>query len=107
MILTKEHDGIVGGHYAEKTTTQKILHPGLWWSILHEYAKEQFQNRNIYQRVGRPLQRDEIPLNPQVTLQEFDKWIVDFVRLINQPYRRTRSMYIITMTNYMKRCAET
>lgn len=29
-ILAKSHDGIVGGHYAGRETTQKILHAGFW-----------------------------------------------------------------------------
>jgi len=49
-----------------------------------------------------------MPLNPQVTLQEFDKWVVyfGFVRPINPPARRIGFGYIITMTDYMKRWVE-
>jgi hypothetical protein len=31
IILAEEHKGIVGGHYAGKDISQKILHAGLWW----------------------------------------------------------------------------
>jgi hypothetical protein len=37
-------------------------------------------------------------LRPQVTLQEFDKWGVDFVGPINPPARRSRSRYNVIVT---------
>jgi hypothetical protein len=30
IILAEAHEGIAGGHYAGKSTTQKVLHTGLW-----------------------------------------------------------------------------
>jgi hypothetical protein len=42
MILTEAHDEIVGGHYAGRKTTQKMLCTGLWWPTLHKDAKEYF-----------------------------------------------------------------
>ena len=42
-----------------------------------------------------------MPLVPQVTLQPFDKWAVDFVGPINPLRKRTGAQYIITATEYM------
>eukprot|EP00253_Pinus_taeda_P006663 PITA_06663 len=47
-----------------------------------------------------------MPLVPQVTLQAFDKWAIDFVRPITPLGRRTGARYIITMIDYMTRWAE-
>jgi len=51
-------------------------------------------------------QRDEIPLKPQITLQAFDKWAIDFVGPINPPRKRTGAKYIITAIDYLTRWAE-
>ena len=40
---------------------------------------------------------------PQVTLQEFDKRVVDFMGPINPPGKRMGACYIITMTYYLTR----
>jgi hypothetical protein len=77
MVLAKSHEGIAGGNYAGKPTTQKVLHVGLWWPTVHKDAKEYCQTCDVCQRVGKPSRRDEMPLMPQVTLQVFDKWVVD------------------------------
>jgi transposase InsO family protein len=45
-------------------------------------------------------------LAPHLTLQLFEKWSIDFVGPINQPGKRTRSRYIITVTEYLTRWVE-
>lgn len=47
-----------------------------------------------------------MPLNPQVTLQAFDKWAIDFVGPINPRGKRTRLRYIITATDYLTKWVE-
>ena len=55
--------------------------------------------------MGKPTPRDEMPLQPQVTLEPFEKWGMDFVGPINPPSRQ-RS-YIIVCTDYLTKWAET
>jgi transposase InsO family protein len=106
LVFTKSHEGIVGGHYARKGTTQKVLRAILWWPTLHRYAKDYYRACDVCQRAGKPSRRNEIPLTPQLTLQAFEKWAIDFVGPINPPGKHIGSRYIITVTEYLTRWDE-
>lgn len=50
-------------------------------------------------RMGQPLQSDEMSLQPQIVLEPFEKWALDFVGPIN-PSSRQKS-YILVFTDYV------
>ena len=106
LILQEAHAGITGGHYSGKPTTQKVLTAGLWWPTLHKYVMEFCKKCDVCQRIGKPSRRDEMLLNPQVSLQAFDKCTIYFVGPINPPGKNIGSRYIITTTNYLTRWVE-
>ena len=55
--------------------------------------------------MGKPTQRDEIPLHPQVDLEPFYKWDMDFVGPMDPPSGKNK--YIIVCTDYLTKWAET
>lgn len=57
-ILAEAHNGVAGGHYAGKETTQKILRVGLWWPTLHIDAHDYCKACDTFQQIGRPSRRD-------------------------------------------------
>ena len=99
-ILADAHGGVVGGNYAGRESTLKILCVGLWWPTLHQDSKAHCKACDVCQRTGKPSWRDEMPLNPKMMLQPFEKWAIDFVGPI-KPQGKTCARYIITATEYL------
>ena len=104
--MSETHAGIAGGHYAGKAMVHKILQAGLWWLTMHANTQDYCHSCDVFQRIGKPSKRDEIPLVPQLTSQEFDKWVVEFVGPISLARKRIGSRYILTMTDYLTGWAE-
>jgi len=55
--------------------------------------------------MGKPTLRDGMPFQPQVTLEPFDKWGMDFIGPIDTPSRQKK--YIIVCTDYLTKWVET
>eukprot|EP00253_Pinus_taeda_P007957 PITA_07957 len=104
-VLLTCYDGPCGGHFAAKRTAFKILQAGYYWPTLHQDVRRYISQCDQCQRMGKPTPRDEMPLQPQVTFEPFEKWGMDFVCPINPPSKK-RS-YIIVCTDYLTKWAET
>eukprot|EP00253_Pinus_taeda_P033395 PITA_33395 len=103
-ILKACHDGPCGGHFADKRTTHEILRMGYYWPSLFKDAKKYVKACNSCQRMGQPNHRDEMPLNPQVILEPFERWALDFIGPINPP--SNKRVYILVCTDYMTKWVE-
>eukprot|EP00253_Pinus_taeda_P006567 PITA_06567 len=56
------------------------------------------------QRMGQPNHRDQMPLNPQVISEPFERWALDFIGPINPP--SNQRTYILVCTDYMTKWVE-
>ena len=54
--------------------------------------------------MGQPNRLDQMPLQPQLVVEPFDRWALDFVGPIS-PYSRKKS-YILVYTDYMTKWVE-
>jgi len=77
---------------------------GYYWHSLFKDAKKYVRAYDSYQRVGQPNHRDEMPLNPQIVLEPFEIWALDFVGPINPP--SNQKVYIVVRTDYMTKWVE-
>eukprot|EP00253_Pinus_taeda_P009033 PITA_09033 len=103
-ILKACHDDPCGGHFADKRTAHKVLRMGYYWPSLFKDARKYVKACDSCQRMGQPNHRDEMPLNPQVTLEPFEKWALDFVGPINPP--SNQRVYILVCMDYMTKWVE-
>jgi hypothetical protein len=54
--------------------------------------------------MGQPNHRDEMPLQPQVVLETFERWAIDLIWPINPP--SNQKFYILVYTDYMTKWVE-
>eukprot|EP00253_Pinus_taeda_P018179 PITA_18179 len=103
-ILKHCHDEPCGGHFAAKPTAFKILSIGYYWPSIFKDSKNYAKICDSCQRMGKPTAIDEMPLQPQVHLEPFEKWALDFIGPINPTSNGKR--YILVCTDYVTKWAE-
>ena len=103
-ILKACHDEPCGGHFAEKRTAYKILNLGYYWPSIFKDAKKYVRSCDTCQRMGRLVQSDEMPLQPQILIEPFEKWALDFIGPIHPPSQGKK--YILVCTDYVTKWVE-
>ena len=74
-ILHACHDGPCGGDFFDKRTAYKVLHSGYYWPSIFKDVAKYVKGCDSCQRMGRPMSADQMPLQPQVMIEPFEKWV--------------------------------
>jgi hypothetical protein len=83
-LINSCHDSPCGGHFADKRIGHKILRMGYFPTIFQD-ARKYVQAYDSCQRMNQPNHREEMPLQPQLGLEPFEKWAMDFGGPIKPP----------------------
>jgi hypothetical protein len=78
-ILRKCHSLEYGGHYGHFRTQAKVWASGFYWPEMHEDAKRFVATCTECQRSGIISQRNAMPLNYNLQVDQFDVWGIDFM----------------------------
>lgn len=103
-VLTSCHDQPCGGHFAAKRTAHKILSLGHYWPSIFKDMKKYVRICDSCQCMGQPTISNEIPLQPQVHLEPFEKWALDFIGPMNPPSKGKKC--ILVCNDYVTKWAE-
>ncbi|KAH9310603.1 hypothetical protein KI387_025638, partial [Taxus chinensis] len=103
-ILRACHDEPSGGHFSVKRIAHKILGTGYYWSSLYKDVKRYIKRCDPCQRMGQPTFTNEMPLQPQVVIEPFEIWGLDFVGPFSPPSQGKE--YILVCTDYVTKWAE-
>jgi hypothetical protein len=98
------HDQPCVENYAAKRTTYNILQVEYYWPTLHIDVQQYTSHCDECQRMRKLTKRNEMPLQPQVLVEPFDKWGMEFISLIDPPSGKKR--HILVCTDYMTKWDE-
>ena len=60
--------------FSNKRMAYKVLHSGYYWPSIFKDATKYVKGCDSCQRMGRPASSDQMPLQPQVMIEPFEKW---------------------------------
>ena len=103
-ILRACHDGPCEGHFSNKWMAYKVLHSGYYWPRIFKDTARYVRGCDSFQKMGRPTSSDEMPLQPQVMIDPFKKWVLDSVGTTSPMYCKNK--YFLVCTDYITKWVE-
>lgn len=103
-ILKSFLDDPYGGNFFDRRIGHKILQMGYYWPIIFKDAKNYIHNYDNFQRMGRLIQAEKMPLQMQIVLENFEIWALEFLGPFNPP--SNKKVYILVYTDYVNKWVE-
>ena len=82
---------------------QEIWQSGLWWPTTLKDAIRYAKECDLCQQMGQPTEQAQMPHQPVLPLEPFQKWGLDFVGPFKPPTMRTGNRYVIVARDYYTR----
>ena len=95
-IIQEATSGETSDHFSVDITINKILQASLWWPSINKDCKDKIAQCDACQRIGRSLQKNEMPLLPIIPSLTFETWAIEFISPFPKQGKRTGARYIIT-----------
>ena len=102
-ILSSNHEGACGGHYAFRITLQKILLEGYVWPSIEKDVQHWCRSCPECQRMGRKILKME-PKQVMLVHDIFERWEVDAIGPL--PLTTRGKIYILTGVDYLSKWSE-
>jgi hypothetical protein len=95
-VVRECHSGVAGGHYVGEVTVQKVWQSGLWWLTVLQDAYLFAKECDLCQRTGQPQESARMPHQPDLPLEPFQKWGLNFIGPLNPAAAQTgNSIYLL------------
>ncbi len=100
------HGGIRGGHFSSNIIVQKILNVDYWWSMMNWDVHEYCWTYDECQKTSNMLTQNLVKLVTNYLKRPFQKWGLDFIRIVKPTSKMLSNQYVLVAINYATKWVE-